>query len=175
MPQTCLMTLCHELCKSGWTDQDVIWVVDLCGPCVWWGSRSTYMKEQFSGDRTCPGMPDDTARYMALFFLYPALDCRWAGVASFVPAVQHRCHLVMLKIHIMHGIHEPAGNYPLNSVHRCVAPGRTSGPNFRCFKSTCWNKKCTTLRVFCDLEWVKEENRGAADQGSPGKWLLKQR
>jgi len=23
--------LCSELCKNGWTDQDTVWVVDLCG------------------------------------------------------------------------------------------------------------------------------------------------
>jgi len=30
----CLMTLCRELCKNGWTNRDAVWVVD------WLGSRT---------------------------------------------------------------------------------------------------------------------------------------
>jgi len=28
----CMMTLCHELCKNGWSDQFAVWVVDSGGP-----------------------------------------------------------------------------------------------------------------------------------------------
>ena len=29
--RTCPTTLCHELCKNGWTDRDAVWVVDSVG------------------------------------------------------------------------------------------------------------------------------------------------
>ena len=35
------MTLCHELCKNGWTDWDAFWVVDSDRPkeaCIRWGA-----------------------------------------------------------------------------------------------------------------------------------------
>jgi len=38
---TCLMTLWHQLCKNGWTNQDTVWVTDSDGPkesCIRWGS-----------------------------------------------------------------------------------------------------------------------------------------
>ena len=36
------MTLCHELCKNGWTDRDAVWVVDSGGSkkaCIRWGAH----------------------------------------------------------------------------------------------------------------------------------------
>ena len=39
-PLQSIGSLCHELCKSGWTDRDAVWDMDLGGPkkaCVRWG------------------------------------------------------------------------------------------------------------------------------------------
>jgi len=57
-----IATLCDDLCKNGWTDRDAIWVMDSGEPkeaCIRRGPDCP-CKGQLLGERTCPGMPDDT-------------------------------------------------------------------------------------------------------------------
>jgi len=57
-----IVTLCRDLCKNGWTNRDAVWVMDSDGPRkhVLDGDQIHDTKGQL-WERTCPGMPDDTA------------------------------------------------------------------------------------------------------------------
>ena len=56
--RACPTTLCHELCKNGWTDQDAIWIVDSGGPkeaCIRWDAHWRHLANttelfMFGGD-----------------------------------------------------------------------------------------------------------------------------
>jgi len=62
-PMQTVGTLYGEMCKNGWTNRDAVWVEDVGGPkepCIRWISQLSHAKAQYLGEKTCPGMPNDT-------------------------------------------------------------------------------------------------------------------